>query len=79
MLGYQRPVSCVSTMVDVSKQVQALAGEPDHKVVKLINHIVMIVVSVEAKLWVDSAPMPGFVGFLRAQLFVFVEVGISNQ
>lgn len=68
----------LAVIVDLSKQGQTLACEPDRVVVELVNHLLMIVILIPAKPPVCRVPIARFVGFNLAQRLVFVKVGIPT-
>lgn len=72
-------VSQLPVIVDLSEEAQTLACKPDRPIVELINHFVVIVMSVSAMVLIPPMPIPGFVGFIIAQRLVFVKVGTPNE
>ena len=78
MFLYQCAVSQFPVIVDLSQEAQTLACKPDRPIVELINHFVVIVMSVSAMVLIPPLPIPGLVGFIIAQRLVFVKVGTPN-
>ncbi len=72
-------VSQLPVIVDLSEEAQTLACKPDRPIVELINHFIVIVMSVSAMVLIPPMPIPGFVGFIIAQRLVFVKVGTPNE
>lgn len=72
-------ISHLTIIVDLSKQGQTLAREPDHVVVELVNHLIMNFMLVPVRKPTSHAPMGKLIGFIVAQRLIFVKIGISNK
>ncbi len=79
MFLHQCVISQLSVVVDLLEEAQTLACKPDRPIVELVNHFIVIVMSVSAMVLIPPMPVPGFVGFIIAQRLVFVKVGTPNE
>ena len=72
-------VSHHTIIVDLSKQGQTLAREPDYVVVELVNHLIMNFMLVPVRKPTSHARMESFIGIVIAQRLIFVKIGIPNS